>query len=143
VADELRVERRVSAAPPAVYAYLTESDRWAQWQGSDATIEPRPGGLFRMRMADGQTARGQFVELVPDRKVVFTWGWVSAPGIPPGSTVVEIELVPEGDGTLIVLTHRSLPDGERDKHLMGWQHYLPRLATVAEGGTAGWDPGPG
>jgi uncharacterized protein YndB with AHSA1/START domain len=139
----LVVERRVSAPPSAVYAYLTDSERWARWQGVDATIEARPGGLFRILMPAGQTARGQFVELVPDRRVVFTWGFVDAPGIPPGSTTVEIDLIPDGDATLVRLTHRGLTDEDVAIHRAGWEHYVPRLAAVASGADPDPDRGPG
>jgi uncharacterized protein YndB with AHSA1/START domain len=88
-------------------------------------------------------ARGQFVELVPDKRVVFTWGWVDRPGIPPGSTTVEIELSEEADGTLLVLTHREVPSDESAMQEMGWTHYLPRLAAVAAGEDPGPDAGPG
>jgi uncharacterized protein YndB with AHSA1/START domain len=138
----LRVERRVAAAPAAVYAYLTESARWARWQGAGADLEAVPGGRFRMRMGDGMTAEGRFLELVPDERVVFTWGWDGNEALPPGSSTVEIELVPDGDGTLVRLTHRGLPAEERQIHEAGWRHYLPRLALVAEGGDPGADPGP-
>lgn len=138
----VRVERRIAAEPAAVYRYLTESDRWARWQGADATVEPIPGGLFRMRMGTGQMARGEFVELVPDRRVVFTWGWVDHPGVPPGSTVVEIDLAPDDGGTLVRLTHRQLPPEETGQHEAGWDHYLDRLVLVAEGGDPVPDPGP-
>lgn len=143
MSDPLVVERRVAAPPTTVYRYLTESERWARWQGVGATIDPSPGGLFRMEMATGQTARGEFLALEPDRRVVFTWGWIDHPGVPPGSTTVEIELIPDGEGTLVRLTHRDLPPGEHQVHLAGWRHYLPRLVSVAEGGDPGPDPGPG
>jgi uncharacterized protein YndB with AHSA1/START domain len=137
------VERHVAAAPSAVYAYFTDSDRWARWQGAHATIEARPGGPFRMVMGNGMCARGQFVELVPDKRVVFTWGWVDMPELPPGSTIVEIDLEETGDGTLIRLTHRELPAGQADVHRMGWAHYMERLARCAAGDDPGPDPGPG
>ena len=137
-AHPIVVERHVAAPPSAVYAFLTDSERWAQWQGADATIEARPGGLFRIRMGTGQIARGQFVELVPDRRVVFTWGWVDLPEIPPGSTVVEIDLEHQRDGTLIRLTHREVPPDQVDLHRAGWQRYVERLALCA----SGIDPGP-
>lgn len=137
-AKPIVVERRVAAPPSAVYAYLTDAERWTRWQGAEATIEPRRGGLFRMRMGTGQTARGQFVELIPDRRVVFTWGWVDVPGIPPGSTVVEIDLERDRDGTLIRLTHRDVPPNEVDRHRAGWERYAERLALLA----SGIDPGP-
>lgn len=140
--DEIVVEQHVHATPDRVYRYLTESALWARWQGADATIEATPGGLFRMAMSNGLTARGQFVELEQNRRVVFTWGWVDHPGVPPGSTTVEIELLPVPNGTLLRLTHRGLTQDEIPSHLMGWEHYLPRLATAARGGDPGPDQGP-
>lgn len=134
----LIVERHVAAEPAAVYAYLTDAERWARWQGQEATIEARPGGLFRMVMGTGQCARGQFVELVPDERVVFTWGWIDQPDLPPGSTTVEIDLEQRDGGTLIRLTHRGLLPDQREVHQMGWDHYLERLVVCARGG----DPGP-
>ncbi len=136
--DTLRVERRIRARPGAVYSYLTDSVRWARWQGASAEIEAVPDGRFRMSMADGSTAEGRFVQLEPDRRIVFTWGWQGHPSVPPGSTTVEIELTPDGDGTLVRLVHRGLPPDARPIHRAGWDRYLPRLALAAEGG----DPGP-
>jgi uncharacterized protein YndB with AHSA1/START domain len=135
---DLRVERRIAAPPSAVFAYLTDSERWARWQGRSAVIEPTPGGLFSMSVANDTTAQGRFVSVEPDRRIVFTWGWVGHPTLPPGSSTVEIELDGDGDGTLVRLTHRGLPSDERAIHQAGWDHYLPRLATAAIGG----DPGP-
>lgn len=138
----LVVERHVAASPAQVYAYLTDSDRWARWQGAEATIEARPGGLFRMLMGNGLCARGQFVELVPNTRVVFTWGWIDQADLPPGSTVVEIDLVQAGDGTTIRLTHRNLTADQADLHRIGWRHYLERLVRCAMGLDVGPDPGP-
>lgn len=139
----LVVERHVAAEPAAVYAYLTDSDRWARWQGAEATIDAQPGGLFRMLMGTGQCARGQFIELVPEKRVVFTWGWIDMPGLPPGSTTVQIDLEQRDDGTLVRLTHRGLTAAQRDLHQIGWSHYLDRLVVCAMGDDPGPDPGPG
>ena len=138
----LVVERRVAAPPSAVYAYLTDSVRWARWQGAAAEIEAVPGGVFRMRMGNGMLAEGRFLTLVPNHRVEFTWGWEGHPTVPPGSTTVEVELLADAGGTLIRLTHRGLPPGEVANHQAGWRHYLPRLSTVAEGGDPGLDPSP-
>ena len=137
------VERHIAAPPERVYGHLTESALWARWQGVDASIEAVPGGLFRLSMPNGMTARGQFVALVENRRVVFSWGWIDHPGIPPGSTTVEVDLMAEGDGTRVRLTHRGLPPDEVAIHRLGWDHYLPRLAVAAEGGDPGPDVGPG
>ena len=96
-----------------------------------------------MLMANGMRARGEFVRLVEDELVVFTWGWIDNPGIPPGSTIVEISLTGKDDGTLLRLIHHSVPDDEVEVHRIGWNHYLPRLALVAAGHDPGIDSGPG
>jgi uncharacterized protein YndB with AHSA1/START domain len=140
---EISIRQHIAAPPSTVYRYLTESDKWAQWQGASASLDARPGGIFSMVMGNEMNARGQFVELVPGKRVVFTWGWVDRPGIPPGSTTVEIELTEDADGTLLVLAHREIPDDEADLQKMGWTHYLPRLALVVVGDDPGLDTGPG
>ena len=82
---------------------------------------------------------GHFVEVVPDERVVFTFGW-DLPGhpIPAGSTEVEITLEPVGSSTLLRLVHRGLPDDAVNDHLRGWDYYLGRLLLVCDGD----DPGP-
>lgn len=136
--DRIVVERLIDAPPSVVYSYLTESGKWARWQGVDATIDPRPGGVLAVSMPMDARARGEFVDLVPNRRVVFTWGWIDHPTVPPGSTTVEIDLIAEGSATRLRLTHSGLPPDEVSIHTDGWNHYLPRLATVSEGS----DPGP-
>lgn len=136
------IERQTTAAAPTVYDYLTTSTHWVAWQGSDAELDPQPGGIFRMTMPDGRTARGQYVDLQPHTKVVFTWGWVDVPGIPPGASTVTVELIPNDKGTLIRLTHAGLAPEEAAMHLMGWEHYVPRLVAVAEGNPPTPDAGP-
>jgi uncharacterized protein YndB with AHSA1/START domain len=87
---------------------------------------------------------GAFVEVVENRRLVFTWGWEGGDAapypVPPGGSTVEIELTPEGTGTRLRLTHRiALPELEEQTRA-GWLHYLERLAVVAEGGDPGPDP---
>src|SRR5688572_6054627 len=105
----IRLERRIEARPAAVYAYLTDSVKWARWQGASAEIEARVDGTFRMTMGNGSVAEGRFLELVPDRRVRFTWGWNGSPTVPPGSSTVEIDLVEDGSATQLTLIHRGLP----------------------------------
>lgn len=136
------VERHIPAAPDVVYAYLTEADKWIRWQGIAAELEPRPGGSFLMSMPGGPRASGRFLELVPGVRVVFTWGWVDHPGVPPGSSTVRMDLTPDAGGTLVRLTHAGLPSSEVDVHARGWLRYLPRLAVAATGATPEPDPGP-
>jgi uncharacterized protein YndB with AHSA1/START domain len=135
---EIHLRRRIAAPPASVYAYLTDPVLWTRWQGASATIDATPGGTFRMTLENGTTAEGRFVVTEPDRRIVFTWGWVGHPTLPPGSSTVEIELIGDGDATILVLTHRGLPGAEVELHRAGWDHYVPRLTLASEG----VDPGP-
>ena len=134
MSEPIILERHVGASAPVVFSYLTESSRWSRWQGVSATIEGHPGGIFAVTMPNGSMVQGQFIEVDPDRRVVFSWGWVDHQELPPGSSTVEIELIPDAGGTLIRLTHRGLPPDELEIHTAGWNRYLPRLGLAAEGG---------
>ncbi len=144
---EIVVTRLIAASPATVYSFFTDSERWTSWQGIDGEIDARPGGIFQIRMPGGQVASGNFVEVDPGRKLVFSWGWEGeAPPVPPGSTTVVIELEPDRDGTLLRLTHSSLaPPPVAEHHRQGWERYLDRLRERAEGrdpGPDAPDPGP-
>ena len=61
-------------------------------------------------MPGGQVASGRFIELIPEQRLVFTWGWEGeAPPVPPGSTTVVIELERDGAGTLLRLIRKGAP----------------------------------
>lgn len=135
------VDRTISiAAPPSeVYALLTQAELLVEWMAPIASLDARPGGSLSWTHVNGDTVRGEFVELVPDRRVVYTYGWERADvGVPPGSTVVEIDLRPIAGGTELRLVHRGLEGPMADAHAGGWANYLTRLAVLA----AGSDPGP-
>lgn len=133
---------RIAARPEIVFNLLTDARQVLRWQGIEAEVEARPGGLLRIRMnARGDTIRGRFLEVTPYTRVVYTWGWeVGELPVPAESSTVEITLTPDGAGTLLHLLHRGLPelDEVTEAHAGGWARYLGRLATVAEGR----DPGP-
>ncbi len=133
----VELERRIDAAPDEVFAYLTDPARYTRWKGTQAELDPRPGGLYRVRMGPDAVALGRFVEVQFPRRVVFTWGWEGSDDVPPGSTTVEITLREDGDGTILRLTHRGFPtDPDADLHRQGWEMYLGRLMAVAIGENA-------
>ena len=138
-ANVVEVQVRLQATPDVVFPYLTQADRYARWQGVRAELDARPGGVFRVWMDADTVASGEYVEVEPQRRVVFTWGWEGSEAVPPGSTTVEIDLEPDGDATTLTLRHSGLPDGESAAmHEEGWRLFTSRLATAATGG----DPGP-
>jgi uncharacterized protein YndB with AHSA1/START domain len=141
------IERTISiaASPDTVWEFLVEPDKMTRWMGMRAELDPRPGGVYRCEVIPGHTARGEVVELDPPRRLVFTWGWERSGDedsqVPPGTSTIEIDVTPDGDGTSLRFLHRDLPSTEASaSHAHGWDHYLPRLETAAAGGDPGEDP---
>ena len=129
--DAVVAEIAIQATAEAVYAMFTDPAKLVRWIGIRALLEPRPGGVFRFELQEGEFCSGRYLELVPGRRVVFTWGWESgALPVPPGSSTVEVDLE-ERDGTTHVrLTHSGLDDAMRRMHADGWAHFLARLAAA-------------
>ena len=124
----------IAAAPETVFAFLTDPEQYVRWKGRLAELDPHPGGVFRVEfVSEKDTVAGRFVEVVPPRRVVFTWGWEGSDFVPPGTSTVEIDLEPTGQGTRLRLVHRGLPEPAMTSHAEGWDYFLPRLAEVAEG----------
>ena len=153
----VEVSVHVPAAPPVVFGFFTEPDRYVQWMGSEASLEPVPGGEYRVRMPDGFEAAGRFIEVAYPHLVVFSWGFADdeaasrtkreggepggAGAMPAGSTRVTVTLRDEDGGTRLVLRHENLPsESLREGHDVAWNTYLPRLVTRAAGGDPGADP---
>jgi hypothetical protein len=62
--------------------------------------------------------------------------------VPPGSSLIEIDLIERDGGTLLRMTHSGLPTEEQAAaHAKGWAHYLERLTVAAAGRDPGTDLG--
>jgi uncharacterized protein YndB with AHSA1/START domain len=134
-------ELRIDAAPETVYGFFVEPDRMIQWMGRNAELDPRPGGIFRVDLNGRHITRGEFIELDPPNRVVFTFGWEGDTSIvKPGTSTVEVSLTADGEGTLMRFSHRDLPEDSRGSHGHGWDHYFERLVIAAAGGDPGEDP---
>ena len=137
--DRVHQETLIDADAATIFAFLTDADRLIRWMGVSATLEPHPGGLYLVNVTGARCARGAFREVVPVHRLAYSFGWDDDGEVPPGSSLVEIDLVEQPDGTLVRLTHTGLPSVEQcASHADGWAHYLGRLVEVG----AGRDPGP-
>jgi uncharacterized protein YndB with AHSA1/START domain len=153
----VEVTVHVAATPETVFPYFTDPARYVQWMGSQAELDPVPGGTYRVRTSDGFQAAGTFIQIEPPHQLAFTWGFAddaaakhvkherteasSGSAMPAGSTRVTVTFDAEGGGTRVTLRHDDLPNDElREGHRVAWQTYLPRLAIRAAGGDPGPDP---
>lgn len=145
ITERFSVQREVLVVAPldTVWELLTDGEQMSRWMGQSATFDPSPGGSYRIEIVPGQVVAGEYVDIHPQRRLAFTWGWEGDAGmsVPPGSTIVVFDLLPTVSGTLLRLTHQDLPAiGSAGSHSRGWEHYLERLAAVAAGGAPGPDP---
>jgi uncharacterized protein YndB with AHSA1/START domain len=135
-------EIRIDASPETVFEFFTDPEKMKQWKGVEAELDPRSCGIYRVAVLPHAVARGEYVRVEPPNFISFTWGWEGdGQPVPPGTSLVEVTLTPDGDGTALVLRHSLLPTTEMvEQHTQGWKHYLGRLSVAAAGGDPGPDP---
>ena len=131
---EISVEREIfiAASPETVFRFFVEPAFMALWFGQQHRLDPRPGGIFRVEVSAGNFARGTYTEVIPHRRIAFTWGREGRTDLLPGRSLVEIELVPKEGGTLLRLRHSGLPKTAEapftpEDHGRRWANYLVRL----------------
>jgi len=138
--ERMVIEREIfiAASPETIFPFLVDPLLMARWFGEEHTLEPRPGGIFAVRVALEHLARGLFTEVVPNRRVAFTWGWESQEpslaALKPGESLVEIELEPREGGTVLRLRHSKLPRDVSEMHGERWAYFLSQLKVAVGGG---------
>jgi uncharacterized protein YndB with AHSA1/START domain len=127
--------RRIKAPPARVWAAITRPEQMLLWWGPDAgptlkaEADVRPGGrfsvVFRLLNGEEHNPTGVYQEVVPEKKLVFTWEWA---GSPEKESLVTFRLEPFEGGTELTLLHERLPDEEaRQSHEAGWSGLLDKL----------------
>jgi uncharacterized protein YndB with AHSA1/START domain len=132
VAAEYRDSIHIEAEPALVFDYFTKPEALVRWMGDRAVLDARPGGEFTLYF-DEKCVEGRYVELDPPRRLVIAWGRRGSPSFPPCTSTLEVLLVPEDGGTRVQIVHTGLPESERERHALGWQHYLGRLSEMGSG----------
>jgi uncharacterized protein YndB with AHSA1/START domain len=131
----LTLKRRYKAPPAKVFAAWTDPKKIAQWFGPPgikdvrAECEARVGGRYTIAAfsdsGEQHQVGGVYREVVANEKLVFTWAWHSTP---ERESLVTVTLKPDGDGTILTLTHDQFFDEPaRDRHQQGWTGALDKL----------------
>ena len=132
----LTIKRRVNAPPEKVYAAWTDPEKILKWFGPDsgpvheAATDVRVNGRYAVSFSteDGEehNVSGVYREVVPDRKLVFTWAWRTLPA--ERESLVTILIKPDGTGSILTLIHEQFFDeAARDGHRKGWTGSLDKL----------------
>ena len=131
----LTLMRRFEAPAALVFAAWTDPERMIRWWATKnavtlrAEADLRVGGKFRVafQTPDGEVhdVSGTYLEVEQDRKLVFTWTWISTP---ERESRVTLALKEEGEKTLLTLTHdKFIDETVRDDHRNGWSQALDNL----------------
>ncbi|MCW5750733.1 MAG: SRPBCC domain-containing protein [Alphaproteobacteria bacterium] len=134
----LTLRRRYVAPPEKVFQAFTDPLMLVGWLGGGdvtpelAETDPRPGGRYRIVMHGAAGERhevgGVYREVLPGRRLVFTWAWISTP---ERQSLVSVDFMPDGTGTILTLTHEQFFDeAARDRHHVGWTSSLDKLQAL-------------
>lgn len=135
VKPSLTIKRRFNAPPAKVFAAWTDPEKMKLWMGPGevksvrAENDLRVGGRYYIGMltpaGEAHDVSGVYREIVPNERLVFTWAWKSTP---ERESLVTVAFKPDGDGTLMTLTHEQFFDTDaRDRHQYGWNGALEKL----------------
>jgi uncharacterized protein YndB with AHSA1/START domain len=138
--ESLHHEMTIDTDAATIFAFFTDPERLIRWMGVAAELKPQRGGIMLVEVHPGWVARGEFKEVIPVSRLAYTFGWEGSEKVPPGSSLIEVDLMPKNGSTLVRFTHSGLPPEQVAPHREGWNHYLGRLAIVAAGGDPGPDP---
>ena len=134
----LEIKRFINAPRARVYAAWTDPTQLKEWWGPESvrtrnfTADARVGGKYRWDLfnqeGEEMTVFGEYRELVPGKKIVFTWKWDDDENWEEHNSVVTVEFSDRDGGTDVRLIHEKLPNAEsRDRHNEGWNSVLDRL----------------
>jgi uncharacterized protein YndB with AHSA1/START domain len=139
----LQIKRLIKAPRDRVYAAWTDLEQLRQWFGPENVrtheliADARAGGKFRWDLTSPEgekmTVHGEYRELQPDKKIVFTWQWDDDEVWENQTSIVTVELSDAEGGTELCLTHEQLPNEKsRDGHTGGWNSALNKLENFFE-----------
>ncbi len=134
----LEIKRFINAPRNRVYAAWTDVEQLKQWFGPekvrtrDIIADARVGGRYQWDLVDPEgeemTVFGEYRELVPGRKIVFTWKFEDDEDWKNHTSVVTVELSDCDGGTELRLIHEQLPSEQsRNGHNDGWNSALDKL----------------
>lgn len=138
VPDRIEREIVIDAPVDVVWAIVTEADHVGNWFSDSAEIDLRPGGKATLTWEEHGSFPAVVERVDPPRSIAFRWARPA--GVEPAegnSTLVELALSPEGDGTRLRVVEsgfRNLDGSDEETaeyragNIQGWEHELGELS---------------
>lgn len=141
---DVRLTRTVPAKPAQVFRAWLDPDLLSRWMApgaltvTRAEVDERVGGHYRIHHGDHGGFDAELLELVPDRRIVFRWGFVGPQwrAGPSFDSLLTVTFEETDAGTLLTLVHQRLDDlaaampEVADNVRAGWESALDNLAEV-------------
>lgn len=127
----------IDAPPEEVFTYFTDQRKFARWAGASTKLDPVPGGIFRHDMGVSGVITGKFVDVKPGK--FLSWEIQAPKNVDAPSSIVEITLTPEADGTRVDIRQTGLTPPFDIMASRGWDHHLARLSVTIQGGRVAED----
>ena len=127
----IRLQHRYKQAPARVWRALTDPALVARWW-APGDIRAEVGHAFEMDMGPWGKQPCKVLAVEPER--LFRYRFAE----PTLNTIITWELAPDGDGTLLTLTHEGFdldsPMGKRAYEGMkpGWPGILEKITTALD-----------
>ncbi|MEU8846741.1 SRPBCC domain-containing protein [Streptomyces sp. NPDC048564] len=122
---EISEQALVPADPDRTWRLITDPQYVKQWYAfGGADIELAPGGAMVLRWDEHGAFPARVEAVEPGHRFAFRW-------LPEPGDLVEIDLSPEGDGTLVRITESgALEDAATSA--MAWRNSLSLLIRLAQ-----------
>ncbi len=125
----IEFNRRFTEPADVVWTALADADELASWLPEDATFEEGLGGAVSLDFGEGGVVTGEVTAWDPPALLAYSWVF------PDGAeSQLTFELSPDGEDTLLLLTHESVPVATARGYTPGWHAFLDRLDALVAGG---------
>ncbi len=135
----LELRRTFPVSRERLFAAWTDPEEFRQWFGPDScrvldvSMDVRVGGRYVVTIAgEGDEVMknaGEFREVNPPSRLVYTWGWANDPDWDGVDSIVTVDFIEQPGGAEVRVSHQRFPSAEsRGRHEYGWTGALENLA---------------
>ena len=145
--NEIKQVIEIDRSAEKVFSAISDPQELTQWFPDEAILEPKAGGIFKisflkdsekpkMKMDRDFINEGKILEIIQNKKLVYTWKWMAFPDFP--ETIVTWELEPESNNkTRLIMTHTGFTGKEEgpasiEEHNKGWSFFLNELISYCK-----------
>jgi uncharacterized protein YndB with AHSA1/START domain len=136
----IQISWNFSHSPAKVWQAWTDPSIAKLWFGSDlngkvleAKFDVRVNSTFSVTFANSDgtefTCQGQYKEIIPNHRLVFTWGWIN----PLEATeLISLQFMPNERGTVMTFEQSNIDSNTLHNYEQGWRSTFRKLEKALE-----------